>query len=145
MAAALSEQGSGDFQFSIMPTVTKGVEIQPIAKLFLNETRKQLKKFSWTSPISGVCIFPVVMDPSIGSTGDRVSRSRKDNVILVTSNISFEKWTASDTSHRSEIFRDMLLDSMSRIPDKHMNGRDKEALCAVIRNVGALIQSDEGK
>lgn len=119
------------FTFSISPVISAGVDVSIFAVLSC-EVISELKHRNYECALSGVVIFPRILDPKIKKSEKLCLFKRKDNAFYVGLEIDFGEWTQGTQQERVNLALVNLQDSISQIPDRHISAIHREQLIEVI-------------
>lgn len=83
------------------------------------------------SPLTGVVVFPTILNPDIASMPDFITHKR-DFSVLVGLNIDHQAWIASSIEDRTSLLRDNLRASIKMIRKSYLLAADRDTLLDAI-------------
>ena len=88
------------------------------------------------SPISGIAIFPKIVNPAIAAPPpDSVRYTKRDNSISVGINIDFSLWQRSSELERLGLLADNIQCSLDKIKSRYLVDADRETLHQIVDKV----------
>jgi len=120
------------FNLTITSLVSVDVDAEPIIK-FSQRLNEVVREAAFTCELTGIVIFPTVLNPEIRSSGNKVTWKRAERAYMVRQNIDFADWQNAKTSEKKAMLVNCVVDSIASIPTKHLPESSKEALVAIVR------------
>jgi len=116
--------------FVISGRVTPDVasESGRISKEFEAEIVRMLASVEMTSPLTGIVLFPTILNPNIASMSDKVTHKRSDGSVFVALGISHGKWTVASPTERIDLLADNICASLRNIKDTRLLPGDRAKL-----------------
>lgn len=98
-----------------------------ITNQFQTEIADRLRHMEFDSPLTGLILFPTILDPSIAPIDDYVTNKR-DGSVHVGVNIDHTSWITASLDEKVALFRDCLAKSIGRIVESRLGKPDRDAL-----------------
>jgi hypothetical protein len=126
--------------FFVRPTITTGLlrANARIAQMLEDEVHQLIKGKKFTSTLSGLGIFPTIMDPEIGQFADSITY-KKDCSVYVKNNINHSKWSAASIPDQVNLLADNVIKSVKQIKHARINEDDRALLIFAIDQARALV------
>jgi hypothetical protein len=137
------EQRDAPFKFVVSPTTTAGVDSDETGRLaadFKVEVFRIIKGLQISSSLTGVVIFPRILDKNISKLADGITYKRKERSYFVKRNIPFAVWQTATHDLRLDIFADNLCESIRSIPARHLSDGDKSKILAAIDEARSILK-----
>jgi hypothetical protein len=135
------------FSFVVSITTTQGVDTNEssyLARKFGNGIVERIRQWTMQSPITGIVVFPRILDENIAKIPDHLTYKRKEKAVFVSVNIPFNKWTASSAVEKIEILSETITEALGRIAPRYLQSKDRDALAhAVIAVRDAMASNHE--
>lgn len=135
------------FSFVVSITTTLGVDTNE-SSYFAREFRKGIVKCirHWTmqSPITGIVVFPRILDENIVKLSDFISHKRKEKAVFVGINIPFGKWTASSAPEKIEMLAGAIIEALDRITPRYLRSADRDVLAQAVIAVQTAMALNHG-
>lgn len=135
-----TEQVGARFGFIVSPTTTVGVDLGKLPLGFRDEVFRIIKNAPFDSPLAGVVLFPKILDPSIASQPDFITHKRRDNAYFVSVNIPVTVWSEAPRTERVDLLADNLIESIGRIPPRHLTANDRQTLDNAINEARNILK-----
>lgn len=136
-----TDQVGARFRFIVSPTTTGNVDIGKFAVEFRDEVFRLIKNAPFESPLTGVVLFPTILDPLIATMPDTITHKRRDKAYFVSVNIPFALWAEAAPTERVDLFADNLIESIDRIPGRHLAQADCQILTEAVNNARRTIRT----
>jgi hypothetical protein len=121
-------------------TVDIGRESILLLKEFQTEIRRMSADVNFRSPISGILLFPTIINPEIiGSMSDYVKFRKSENGVRVATTIPHQKWISASTTERIRLLADNIRESLNRIKEVHLLADDRVALLAAVDKAAQIL------
>jgi hypothetical protein len=127
--------------FVLSPTTTVGLLRlnDTILLSFQDEVRQLLRGRKLTSSLSGLLVFPQIMDPRIGSFKDFVTYKR-DRSVYVGENIDHEKWSSTPAVEQVDLLAENIANSIRKIRNSRLNDDDRKLLLGIVEQARTLVK-----
>ena len=119
------------FSFVVSPTTTPGIDTKEsgsLAREFGNGIVEKIGEWTMQSPITGIVVFPKILDASIAKMPDHLTYKRKEKAVFVGVNIAFDLWVASPIAKKIEILAETIVDALGRIAPRQLHPEDRDRL-----------------
>jgi hypothetical protein len=127
--------------FVLSPTITVGLPRRnPTISLSLQDAVRQLLRGrKLTSSLSGLLIFPRIMDPRIGTFKDFVTYKR-DRSVYVGENIDHEKWSSAPAVEQVDLLAENIANSVRKVRSSRLNDEDRDLLLGIVEQARNLVK-----
>lgn len=119
------------FFISGRTTLDVGEDSRRITNQFQIEMVERLRHKEFGSSLTGLILFPTILNPSIAISDDYVSNKR-DGSVHVGVNIDYASWITASFDEKTALFRDCLMQSIGRIAKSRLRQADRDALLSVV-------------
>lgn len=128
--------------FFISPTTSVGLRRANtgLARLFWAEIENTLAGQKLTSSISGIGMFPTIMDPRIGALADKITY-RKDGSIYLKTNIDHRVWSNATIGEQVDILAKNLRDGILQIKQDKLVDEDRVLLLRAIETARQFVSA----
>jgi hypothetical protein len=135
-----NKQSGYPFRFTVRPFSTVDVPMGKMAIWFEEGVFSEFTNITFCSPISGVAVFPTIINPSIApSPPDSVRFIKRDNSVSVGINIDFSLWQRSSELERLGLLADNIRCSLDKIKSRYLVDADREKLHHIVDTVQAQL------
>lgn len=134
------------FKFVISPTTTPGIdakEIGSLARQFGNGIDEKIREWTIRSPITGIVVFPKILDPNIAVMPDHLTYKRKEKSVFVGVNIPFATWASSPLARKIEVLAETITQALGRIDPRKLHPEDRVRLTNAVNAVRDAMKSNE--
>lgn len=121
--------------FKISGTISKDVKLSfsDISNEFENEIVSRFKELAFESKLSGVVLFPTIVDPAEFSTPwPNYISYKKDRSVFIAENIPYELWNNSTRSEQINLLADNISSCVRKIRASTLSESDRNKLLNVI-------------
>ncbi len=133
------KQVDAPFSFVISPTTTPGVDANEsgsMAREFGNGIVENIALLTMQSPITGIVVFPRILDKNIAKIPDHLTHKRKEKAVFVGVNIDFDEWIVSSVARRIDILAETIVEALRRIAARHLlYPEDRDRLVHTVNDV----------
>jgi hypothetical protein len=136
-----AKQVDAKFKFLVRPTTTVGVDLDKLQVGFEDDVFSLIKNAPFESPLTGIVLFPKILDPSIATMPDSITHKRKERSFFVSLNIPFAVWSQAPRPDRVDLLADNLIESIRRIPARHLTANDCQILDSAINQVRNVLKA----
>jgi hypothetical protein len=136
-------QVEAPFKFVVSPTTTSGVDTKEsgfLAREFGNRIVENIREWTMQSPITGIVVFPKILDANIAKMPDHLTYKRKERSVFVGVNIPFEAWVTSPFAEKVEILSETILEALGRIAPRQLYPEDRDRLARAINAVRETVK-----
>lgn len=143
-AAGLAEpsgQTGAPFKFLISPKTSNGVVVGRLPLQMRDEVFSRIRTHVFQSPLTGIVFFPTILDPKIAVVEDKLTHKRTEKEMFVALNIPFRDWEAASAEQRIDLLAGNLLESIRRIPSKHLPDSDKAKLASFVDEARQVVKA----
>ena len=127
--------------FVLSPTITVGLPRRnPTVSLSLQDAVRQLLRGrKLTSSLSGLLVFPQIMDPRVGTFKEFVTYKR-DRSVYVGENIDHEKWSSAPAVEQVDLLADNIANSIRKIRSSRLNIDDRDLLLGIVEQARIVVK-----
>ena len=132
------------FGFVVSPTTTSGVDTKEsgsLAREFGDGIVENIRGWTMQSPITGIVVFPKILDENIAKMPDHLTYKRKERSVFVGINIPFDVWIASLIAEKIDILADALVEALGRIAERQLHPEDRNRLAHAVCVIRETIKS----
>lgn len=129
------------FNLTITSVASIDVDTGPIVK-FSQRVKEVVREAAFRCELTGIAVFPMVLNPEIRSAGNRVTWKRGERAYVVRRGIDFSQWQRAKINEKKKMLTICVIDSITSIPAKHLSESSKEALVAIVRQ--AMVVASAG-
>lgn len=137
------DQENARFKFVVSPTTTidVGSDVSKLTVDFQRGVFGRIKDKAFASALAGVVLFPKIMNPAIVPPWpDSITHKRKDKFFFVSTTILFHRWASTSYNERIDVLADNLIESLAKIPTKHLAIEDRLMLYEAIQETQAAMK-----
>jgi hypothetical protein len=125
----MGRQSDAPFKFLVRPVTTVNIAGKKLSWAFEDELFSSFEAVTFSSPITGILILPVIIDGSIAvPPPDYVGYKKADNSVSVGRRIDFELWQRSSELERLELLVENVHSSLDQIQGRYLIGEDRRKL-----------------
>jgi hypothetical protein len=109
---------------------------------FEDEVFASFKEVTFSSPITGILVLPVIIDSSMAAVPpDYVGYKKADNSVSVGLNIDFMLWQRSSELERLSLLADNIRRSLDRVESRYLLDADRVKLRQIVDKVHSRLAS----
>lgn len=116
--------------FVVSSRVTPDVaaEVGRISKQFETEIVRMLASVEITSPLTGIVLFPTILNPNTALMADNVTYKKGDGSVFVALGTLHVKWVKASPAERIDLIADNICISLTMIKDTRLLPGDRAKL-----------------
>lgn len=120
--------------FGIMPRVTLDVspDSGPLSYAFQTELRPMMDSIQMSSPLTGVVVFPTILNPEIGGFMEDFVKNKKDGSVFIALNISHARWTKASPLEKVDLFAENISNAIGRVAKARLGAADRTTLLDMV-------------
>jgi hypothetical protein len=109
---------------------------------FEDDVFASFKEVTFSSPITGILVLPVIIDSSMAAVPpDYVGYKKADNSVSVGLNIDFMLWQRSSELERLSLLADNIRRSLDRVESRYLLDADRVKLRQIVDKVHSRLAS----
>jgi hypothetical protein len=126
---------ASSLRIAISPTTAGELDhpqIDDLATYFRNSLSEGMAGATLDWPVTGIVIFPRIMDETIAKFPDGYTFKRGEKAIFVGRNIDFFVWNKASPDERVGLFASALKDALDLVPRKYLPEENRIVIRSII-------------
>lgn len=107
---------------------------------FESEIIRKLRDIEIGSPLPGILVRPIVMDPEVATPFKDFVTLQKDGEVHVGLNIDYGLWVSASWSKKIDMFAENIFTSVDKIKEVHLSSEDRVKLLDIVDQARQILQ-----
>ena len=120
----------------------------PLSNAFQTELRPMMDSIQMSSPLTGVVVFPTILNPSIGGSIEDSVKNKRDSSVWIALNIPHARWMEASPLEKVDLFAQNISNSFNKIAKTRLGTADRVKLLGLVEtareNVRKNYQNSSG-
>lgn len=131
------------FGLGVSAVVTADVDIS-LLREFKERIKNLIRESGYSCELLDILVFIMILGPEVSAREESTKFRRKDCGYVIRKKIDFLEWKNAEVVKRIEMIFDAIVESISRIPQKHLSDQSKANLVELVSKVAKAMISEHG-